>query len=442
MSYPERIVPGEAEPGVDAVHLKRYDFAAPFCVGRRVLDAGCGVGYGSARLAETAASVVGVDVSEDAIGHAQANYGGVNVSFIAMDVAALDFGDASFDVVCSFETIEHVDDAERAYWPSSRASSRTTAPLVLSTPQVERTTSTPANPYPPDRILAHGLRSSCSSVHFESVEHVRTTEGADPPPPDRAAARRPRPAAPLCVRCAARRVLLGTTPTAELDGRRHRYRADGIERASELVAVCRAPRRPGEDRPPGDRRRGRRRPARRPAARSTPHAPPGTTSCSSRRPPARSLDRAEPMDSPRTSSRSATRSTFARVARLRRLLRHENAPTCSIRTRTSRSTSSGASRAGRPAPRHRAHAHRKRRFATRRSRDVHRSRSTTALLDSADGSSRCPTQRARHSSRRAIHPIEPSPSATASRSANPHSPRTWNPRRPGQSCSKSDASAK
>jgi len=71
MTHPERIVPDETEPGIVALHLKRYEFARPFCVGKDVLDAGCGVGYGTAYLAETARRVVGVDVDADAIEYAR-----------------------------------------------------------------------------------------------------------------------------------------------------------------------------------------------------------------------------------------------------------------------------------------------------------------------------------------------------------------------------------
>ena len=74
MRSPERIVPDETEPGIVALHLKRYEFAQPYCAGREVLDAGCGVGYGTAFLAETARRVVGVDRSGDAIDYARTRY--------------------------------------------------------------------------------------------------------------------------------------------------------------------------------------------------------------------------------------------------------------------------------------------------------------------------------------------------------------------------------
>src|SRR5207237_2156474 len=79
--HPERIVPDETEPGIVALHRKRYEFAAPACAGKQVLDAGCGVGYGSACLARSAAHVVGVDVDANAVAYARRRYGAANVEF-------------------------------------------------------------------------------------------------------------------------------------------------------------------------------------------------------------------------------------------------------------------------------------------------------------------------------------------------------------------------
>ena len=92
-------MPDETEPGIVALHLKRYEFARPYCVGKHVLDAGCGVGYGSAFLGEAARSVVGVDVSGEAIDYARARYGGRNVEFDVGDLQRLERADAEFDAV-------------------------------------------------------------------------------------------------------------------------------------------------------------------------------------------------------------------------------------------------------------------------------------------------------------------------------------------------------
>ena len=53
---------------LEAEHLARYRWAGALVEGKRVLDAGCGTGYGSELLAsQGAAEVVGVDVDADAI---------------------------------------------------------------------------------------------------------------------------------------------------------------------------------------------------------------------------------------------------------------------------------------------------------------------------------------------------------------------------------------
>ena len=108
----ERLVPS-AHRGelIYAEHLARYRLAAQFVAGRRVLDAGCGEGYGTDLLASAgAASVVGVDVDEPTVEHARERYGH---DFQVADLAKLPFEDDSFDLVVCFETIEHVADARR-----------------------------------------------------------------------------------------------------------------------------------------------------------------------------------------------------------------------------------------------------------------------------------------------------------------------------------------
>lgn len=96
-------------------HMHRYAFARPLAHGLRVLDAACGEGYGSALLADAAEEVLGLDISPQAIAHARARYGTrANLRFDVADCTALDhLPSASFDLIASFETLEHVEAQER-----------------------------------------------------------------------------------------------------------------------------------------------------------------------------------------------------------------------------------------------------------------------------------------------------------------------------------------
>lgn len=95
------------------MHIAAYRFAESFVQNKRVLDYGCGSGYGSARIAETAASVDAVDIAEDAITYAREQFPRENLRFSSIDPSApLPFEDNSFDTVLSFQVFEHVTDVD------------------------------------------------------------------------------------------------------------------------------------------------------------------------------------------------------------------------------------------------------------------------------------------------------------------------------------------
>jgi SAM-dependent methyltransferase len=99
-----------------------------------VLDAACGEGYGSALLAREAASVLGLDVSAEAVAPALARSGGSGARFEQADVTALEhLPEGSFDLIVSFETLEHLEAQETML----RGFKRLLAPrglLLVSTP--------------------------------------------------------------------------------------------------------------------------------------------------------------------------------------------------------------------------------------------------------------------------------------------------------------------
>ena len=117
-------------------HLARYRFAyRNMKGGERVLDAGCGTGYGSKLLREKARSVVGIDNSSLAVTYARQNFAGPGVQFVRMDCQQLAFPRARFDLIVCFEVFEHLESHDDFLKECLRVLS-SQGTLILSTPNV------------------------------------------------------------------------------------------------------------------------------------------------------------------------------------------------------------------------------------------------------------------------------------------------------------------
>jgi SAM-dependent methyltransferase len=128
----ERFLP-EVRGAIFYEHWHRYAVTAPLVRGKRVLDAACGEGYGTSLLASSAATVVGVDVSPEAIAHATERYAAPHVRFVASSVTQLPLPDASTDAIVSFETIEHLAE-QREMLAEFRRVLAPSGILVISSP--------------------------------------------------------------------------------------------------------------------------------------------------------------------------------------------------------------------------------------------------------------------------------------------------------------------
>jgi len=128
----ERYVPTE-QGKIRLEHYHRYGIVQDIVTQKDVLDLACGEGYGSSFMADVARSVVGVDISDEAVQNASTVYSKANLIFQQGSAIALDFADCSFDVVVSFETIEHL--AEQAEMLAEiRRVLRPNGLLIISSP--------------------------------------------------------------------------------------------------------------------------------------------------------------------------------------------------------------------------------------------------------------------------------------------------------------------
>ena len=131
----ERVVPGKTPQTIYDEHIYRYIFAASLAENKLVLDVACGTGYGVGYMVEKGAGeVVGVDISMLAVDYAQERLGRNNkANFICSDAIRLPFVDNAFDIVVSFETIEHIRQC-RKFLDECRRVLKENGLLICSTP--------------------------------------------------------------------------------------------------------------------------------------------------------------------------------------------------------------------------------------------------------------------------------------------------------------------
>lgn len=124
----------EAEPS----HLARYKFALNFIDPKdKVLDLPCGSGYGSEVMSAKGKEVIGIDIDVGAIQHAKELFKNNKTEFFignAENLQNIFPANEIFDIIASFEGIEHLDNQNSSLQEMKRLLKKEGL-LIISTPR-------------------------------------------------------------------------------------------------------------------------------------------------------------------------------------------------------------------------------------------------------------------------------------------------------------------
>lgn len=146
-------------------HAARYTFAQRFIANKSVLDIACGTGFGVGLMKKEARYIVGVDVDLNAAKTAAAECGD-NSAVLLADGLSLPLADGTFEVVTSFETLEHLHE-RRAFLIELKRILQVDGILLLSTPNANYTepvNGRPQNPFHVYEYTPDELRSELENI--------------------------------------------------------------------------------------------------------------------------------------------------------------------------------------------------------------------------------------------------------------------------------------
>ncbi|GGH64054.1 hypothetical protein GCM10008014_42050 [Paenibacillus silvae] len=131
----ERFIPDKSDEELEIEHTQRYRMLDQLVKNKSVLDAACGEGYGSFLLSNSASKVIGVDIDLETINHAKKKYVKNNLEYFIASIDHMPFPDQSFDIIVSFETLEHVDEqTQLSFLKEVRRLLKEDGTFIISTP--------------------------------------------------------------------------------------------------------------------------------------------------------------------------------------------------------------------------------------------------------------------------------------------------------------------
>lgn len=161
----ERLIINE-DIALEQEHLERYNFASQFVPGKKVLDMACGTGYGAKLLKLSGSSyVLGIDISSETIKFAKSRCKTHGLGFIISSADNVSVKDKSFDLIISFETIEHLN-KYLDYLKEIKRLLKDDGLFIISTPN--KKFSVP-NPYHVHEFYLKEFRELLSG-HFQNVD--------------------------------------------------------------------------------------------------------------------------------------------------------------------------------------------------------------------------------------------------------------------------------
>lgn len=135
----DAVVPTKSSNYITCQHIMRYVFASTLVAGKTVLDIACGAGYGASHFVACGAKeVVGVDLSKNAVAYARNQYSKKGLHLLQGNAVFLPLRDRSFDMVVSFETIEHINEYEE-YLEEMKRVLKPQGTFICSTPNIAYT---------------------------------------------------------------------------------------------------------------------------------------------------------------------------------------------------------------------------------------------------------------------------------------------------------------